>query len=62
VVLDVEDHVGDMIGMGDSDKLSPQDRTAAATVVTANTCARVRVQTVQTVELYRLDEDFYDEL
>jgi hypothetical protein len=51
-----------MIGMGDSDKLSPPDRTAAATVITANTCARVGVQTVQTVELYRLDEDFYDEL
>jgi hypothetical protein len=48
-----------MIGMGDSDKLSPPDRTAAATVITANTCARVGVQTV---ELYRLDEDFYDEL
>jgi len=50
-----------MIGMGDSDKLSPPDRTAAATVI-ANTCSRVGVQTVQTVERYRLDEDFYDEL
>jgi hypothetical protein len=58
VVLDVEDHVGDVIGMGDSDKLSPPDRTAATTVITANTCSRVGVQTVQTVELYRLDEDF----
>ena len=58
MVLDVEDHVGDVIGMGDSDKLSPPDRTAAATVITANTCSRVGVQTVQTVELYRLDEDF----
>ena len=47
-----------MIGMGDSDKLSPPDRTAATTVITANTCSRVGVQTVQTVELYRLDEDF----